>query len=72
MATLAFCRRISHGYIVVWGEKTAKTKSFIGGNAGELAHGFLSSLNAHKIEPYGTDAVAGVYSVPSARIEQSA
>jgi hypothetical protein len=63
MATLAFVRRISQGYSVVWGEKNrAKVRNFL--NA-EMAHTYLASLGAHKIDDYGTDdKLAGVYSVP--------
>lgn len=73
MATLAYVRRIPQGYAVVWGEKNrAKVRNFLGGVGAEEAHTFLASLNAHKIESYGDDKLAGVYSVPSQREEQSA
>lgn len=73
MATLAYVRRIPQGYSVVWGEKNvAKVRNFLGGVGAEQAHTFLASLNAHKIESYGNDALAGVYSVPSQRQEQTA
>ena len=72
MATLAYVRRIPQGYAVVWGEKNrAKVRNFLGGAGAEEAHTFLASLNAHKIEHYGNDKLAGVYSVPSQREEQA-
>ena len=72
MATLAFVRRIPQGYAVVWGEKNAaKVRNFLGGAGAEQAHTFLASINARKIESYGDDKLAGVYSVPSQREEQA-
>lgn len=72
MATLAYVRRIPQGYAVVWGEKNrAKVRNFLGGAGAEEAHTFLATLGAHKIESYGNDKLAGVYSVPSQREEQA-